>query len=114
MVYRDALEGGCDVICFEPVFMPGRRNCPKISLPVSSEAQIATVSAMCNDAGVRFILKFPRITRNNYLKDVLPVLSKGTDLNISGFLVENYGTAHALVQANPHIPLVRFGRAQYL
>ncbi len=64
---------------------------------------------MCNDAGVSFVLKFPRITRNSYLKGVLPFLSKGTDLNISGFLVENYGTAHALMQANPHIGLYGSG-----
>ena len=64
---------------------------------------------MCNDAGVRFILKFPRITRNNYLKGILPLLSKGTDLNISGFLVENYGTAHALMRMNPHVALYGSG-----
>jgi putative protease len=106
---QGALEGRCDVVCFEPVFLPARRNCPKISPPVSPAAQIATVSAMCNEAGARFILKFPRITRNSYLKDILHVLSKGPDLNISGFLVENYGTAQALVRAYPHIPLYGSG-----
>jgi putative protease len=115
-VYTDSVEGvhgalksGCDVICFEPVFMTGTGNCPKISHPASLEAQIAMVSAMCREAGVRFILKFPRITRNNYLRDILPVLSKGTDLNIFGFLVENYGTAHALSHAHPLIPLYGAG-----
>jgi putative protease len=106
---QGALDGGCDLICFEPVFIPGTGNCRKISVHLPYEAQVATVSAMCHDAGVRFILKFPRITRNNYLKDILPLLSKGTDLNISGFLVENYGTAHALMQMNPHVPLYGSG-----
>ncbi|HZK31207.1 MAG TPA: DUF3656 domain-containing protein [Methanoregula sp.] len=106
---QGALEGGCDFICFEPVFVPGTSTCRKISVHSSFEAQIVTVSAMCNDAGVRFVLKFPRITRNNYLKGVLPFLSKGTDLNISGVLVENYGTAYALMQATPHIGLFGSG-----
>jgi putative protease len=106
---QGALEGGCEFICFEPVFIPGTSTCRKISVHSSFEAQIATVSAMCNDAGVRFVLKFPRITRNSYLEGVLPFLSKGPDMNISGFLVENYGTAHALMQAIPHIALYGSG-----
>jgi putative protease len=106
---QGAVEGGCEFICFEPVFLSGTSTCRKISLHSSFEAQVATVSAMCNDAGVCFVLKFPRITRNSYLKSVLPFLSTGTDLNISGFLVENYGTAHALLQANPHIALYGAG-----
>jgi putative protease len=100
-----ALEGGCDFICFEPVFISGNRKCRTISLPDSFEAQIAAASALCRNAGVRFFLKFPRITRNNYLEGVLPALSKGIDPHISGILVENYGTAHALMRSNPDIAL---------
>jgi putative protease len=51
---------------------------------------------MCLDAGIRFVLKFPRITNNLYLNSVIPKMSQTLSSNFKGMMVENYGTAHAL------------------
>ncbi|MDD1699218.1 MAG: U32 family peptidase [Methanoregula sp.] len=101
---QGAVQGGCDSIYFEPVFTSSDRKCRIISGFPSVESQIIAASAMCREAGIRFILKFPRITRNNYLEGILPVLAKG-DLDIAGFMVENYGSAHALLRIHPKAAL---------
>ncbi len=101
---QGAVEGGCDVICFEPVFTSNDRKCPMVSGFASVESQIVAASSVCHDAGIRFVLKFPRITRNNYLQEVLPVLAQ-SDGDIAGYLVENYGTANALWHTQPHAAL---------
>ena len=60
-----------------------------------------TASGLCSDAGIRFILKFPRITSNTYLDFVLPLVSRTLRPYITGVMVENCGTAHALGQSLP-------------
>ncbi len=110
---QGALEGGCEVICFEPVFTSGDRKCRDIPCPSSLESQITAASAMCNNAGVRFILKFPRITRNNYLENVLPVLAKGEEhgyLRIFSGKFRNCPRAHAGRYRNSTL---RFCGAEY-
>jgi putative protease len=114
-VYADSLEGvqgavqgGCDAVYFEPVFTSGDRKCRINSGFPSVESQIIAASAVCSEAEVRFILKFPRITRNNYLEGILPVLARG-DMDIAGYMVENYGSAHALLRIHPKAAL--FGSA---
>ena len=47
------------------------------------------------------MLKFPRITDNNYLDSVLPLLSQTLSPDIAEVMVENWGTAHALTQCLP-------------
>lgn len=101
---QGAVEGGCDVICFEPVFTPSDRKCRMVSGFTSVESQIVSASSVCSDAGIRFILKFPRITKNNYLQEVLPVLAQ-SDGDIAGYMVENYGTANALLHIQPNAAL---------
>ena len=98
---QGAVKGGCDVICFEPVFTAGEGRCGIPAVVPSFESQILTASALCRDAGVRFILKFPRITKNTYFDVVLPILAEEQATGISGYMVENCGTAHALMHANP-------------
>lgn len=96
-----AAEAGCDFICFEPVFTPTRGNCRIPAGFPSFASQTITASRICREAGIRFVLKFPRITDNNYLDSVLPLLSQTLSLDIAEVMVENWGTAHALTQCLP-------------
>jgi putative protease len=96
-----AAEAGCDFICFEPGFTLTGGNC-RIPAGFSSfESQIITASRVCREAGIRFVLKFPRITDNNYLDSVLPLLTQTLSPDIAEVMVENYGTAHALTHFHP-------------
>ena len=72
---KKAVEAGCDVVYFEPVFIAKDCTCRHRTGVLSYESQVITASQLCRDAGIRFVLKFPRITTGNYLDSVLPVLS---------------------------------------
>jgi putative protease len=96
-----AAEAGCDFICFEPVFTPSGGNCRIPAGFPSFASQTITASRICREAGIRFVLKFPRITDNNYLDSVLPLLSQTLSPEIVEVMVENRGTAQALMQCLP-------------
>ncbi len=96
-----AVEAGCDFICFEPVFTSSGGNCRIPSGFSSFASQTITASRICREAGIRFVLKFPRITDNYYLDAVLPLLSQTLSPEIAEVMVENWGTAHALMQCLP-------------
>ena len=96
-----AAEAGCDFICFEPVFTPTGGNCRIPAGFPSFASQTSTASRICREAGIRFVLKFPHITDNNYLDLVLPLLSQTLSPDIAEVMVENWGTAHALTQCLP-------------
>jgi putative protease len=98
---KKAVESGCDVICFEPVFALKDCRCRNPAGFTPYESQVMTASGLCRDAGIRFILKFPRITSDRYLDSVLPLVSRTLRPYITGVMVENCGTAHALGQSLP-------------
>ena len=98
---KKAVEAGCDVIYFEPVFTTKECNCRNLTGFTSFESQIITASGLCRDADIRFVLKFPRITNNNYLDSVLPLVSQTLSPDITDVMVENCGTAHALMHSHP-------------
>ncbi|MDD1688285.1 MAG: DUF3656 domain-containing protein, partial [Methanoregula sp.] len=104
-----AVEAECDVICFEPVFHKKKGSCRIPAGFPSFASQIITASGLCRDAGIRFVLKFPRITDNSYLDSILPLVSQAMSPDITGIMVENCGTAHALLQSYP--ASVLFGSA---
>jgi putative protease len=66
----------------------------------SPESQITAASVVCRDAGIRFVLKFPRITKNGYLDTIFDAV-KRTGPDIGGYLVENCGAAHACLHIDP-------------
>jgi putative protease len=98
---KKAVEAGCDVIYFEPGFTTEECTCRNITGFTSFESQIITALGVCRDAGIRFVLKFPRITSNNYLDSVLPKVLQMVGQDITDVMVENFGTAHALMQSHP-------------
>ncbi|MFA4859229.1 DUF3656 domain-containing protein [Methanoregula sp.] len=111
-VYADSVEGvraaaesGADSICFEPdIVMPGHTcNLNSSRKPVAEE--VLDAMKICHQAGTRFILKFPRITRDVYLDAVLPHLSRLTGEGLAECMVEHPGTAHALLRSAPALTL---------
>ena len=96
-----AVEAGCNVIYFEPVFTPKEGKCRLLAGFPSFESQIITASGLCREAEINFVLKFPRITDNNYLDSVLPLVSQTLRPDIPGIMVDNCGTAHAFMHRYP-------------
>jgi putative protease len=97
---QGAVEGGCDVICFEPVFSVPPAHCCTRARPQSLETQIGAAYGACRDAGVRFVCKFPKITKNTYLDVLLPVVPHLVRMGIYEYMVENCGTAYALMHTD--------------
>ncbi len=98
---KHAVDAGCDVMYFEPVFITEKCPCRNHTEFPSYESQIITASGICRDAGIRFVLKFPRITDNSFLDVVFPVISQLSGREVTGVMVENCGTSHFLTQIRP-------------
>ena len=95
-----ALEGGCDVICFEPVFTDPRALCCTYAHPQSLETQIRDAFGVCRDTGVHFVCKLPKITKDTYLNAFLQVVPCLVRLGINEYMVENCGAAYALMHTD--------------
>ncbi len=92
-----ALGEGCTSICFEPsVVLPCHTCRTGTGDPHSFREQAGEVMALCRDAGARFVLKLPRITRDGYLGAVLPAIALLHNEGLAECMVENPGAAHAI------------------
>ncbi len=98
---QGAIEGGCDVVFFEPPFIPRMGTCGKINSSPFPVSEINTALAYCGEAGVKLILKLPRITKDAWLDEFLSVLAQGQLTGITGYMVEQCGTALAIKQIDP-------------
>jgi putative protease len=58
-------------------------------------------SDFCDTAGVRLVVKLPKITSNAFLDAVLPVIKKLSGKGINEVMVEHCGAAHVLMQVDP-------------
>jgi putative protease len=98
-----AVKAGCDNICFEPAFLSSEITCrnPEEGNTGDIGMEIVAAMAACRDAGVRFMVKLPRITRDEYLGSVLPVIAALHADGLDGCMVENPGTARAVRTAVP-------------
>ena len=98
---QGAVECGCERVYFEPHLKgPNQKIVAKELLDLLSEAK-----KLCPNA--QLIWKWPRITKDRYLKLVLPLLSRldSDSASFAGIMVEGIGAAEAVVAANSKIQL---------
>jgi len=103
----NAVKEGCTSICFEPAFVMQRHLCntgPVKDSP-SIRQQVTGVMKLCRDAGARFVLTLPRITRDDYLAAVLPEIALLHKDGLEECMVENIGAAHAIRSLVPGMAL---------
>ena len=98
-----AVKEGCTSICFEPAWILPRHSCRTGAGGDSRSIrdQVTEAMALCREAGARFVLKLPRITRNDYLAAVLPAIALLHKDGLAACMVENPGAAHAI---RTHVP----------
>lgn len=102
-VYADSLDTvqgavgrGCERVYFEPRYRgPNQKGAARELLDLLSEAK-----ALCRSA--ELIWKWPRITKDKFLKLATPLLSR---IEHDGVLVEGLGAAEEVVAAVPNMPL---------
>jgi U32 family peptidase len=102
---RGAVEGGCDAICFEPVFTHPSTSCCVHGYMSSSQTQISTAFGLCREKGVRFICKLPKITRDAFFDAFLPSVPGLAAKGIAEYMVENCGAAYALLHSDQELTI---------
>jgi putative protease len=100
-----ALREGCTSICFEPACILPCHSCQAGAALKTRGTAASGAMALCRDAGARFVLKLPQITRNNYLAAVLPEIAFLHKDGLAACMVENPGAAHAICTLFPGIAL---------
>ena len=92
-----AVKEGCTTICFEPFVALPQHTCRAGTgdLPGFGK-QVTDALTICRDAGIHFVLKLPRITRDDYLAAVLPEIARLHSGGLTECLVENPGTERAI------------------
>ena len=103
---RAAVEAGCHVICFEPVFSgpyawgtyPGTSDTLPDCLPEAA--------ALCRASGRRFVWKLPRITDDQNLVSIIPFVKDAYETGIRECMVDNAGTAIRLRKEIPGLTLL--------
>ena len=91
-----AVTGGCDIICFEPLLVSPVYPCGCASGGQTLESRVSAVMTLCRDAGVRFILKFPGITHDDYLAQAVSLLPVLCGQGLTECMADNTGTARAI------------------
>jgi len=94
-----ALREGCTSICFEPAFLLPRHSCSTRrgrNLTTTGCRAAEAAMALCRDSGARFVLKLPQITRDYYLRAMLPEISLLHAGGLAACMTENPGAAHAI------------------
>lgn len=106
-VYTDSHEsvpgaagGGCDIVCFEPVFSDPGAPCCTSAHPQSLETQIREAFDVCCNSGVHFVCKLPKITKDTCLNAFLQLIHPLKGLGINNYMVENCGAAYALMHTD--------------
>jgi putative protease len=102
-----ALKEGCTCICFEPACVLPRHTCRTGAGGDirSIRQQVTEARTLCRDAGARFVLKLPQITRDDYLGAVLPEIALLHKDGLRACMVENPGAAHAIRTLLPGMAL---------
>ena len=96
-----ALREGCDRICFEPASPLLQQTCRGQEGPGSIGPEVKAAMESCRRAGIRFVLKLPRITRDGYLDTTLPAIAAFHEEGLAECRVENEGTAQAIREQVP-------------
>jgi putative protease len=97
----EAVGKGCDCICFEPASPLLHQTCREQEHPHSTGPEVNTAMECCRSAGVRFVLKLPRITRDRYLEIMLPAIAALKKEGLMECRVENAGTAQMIRDTIP-------------
>lgn len=97
---REATRAGVDEVCLE---IAGRPRSTCVCTALGSEDLLDLLrTALMACGNVPLIWKWPRITRQSFLDEALPVLEKAP---IAGLLVDGLGAAEAALTTVPGIPI---------
>jgi putative protease len=103
-----ALRAGAGIIGVEPSIAPDGPACDMVALGEKIAAGVSSVCARCSVSGARPVWKLPRVTTQPFLDAVLPHLPGLRRDGLDECMVENMGTAQAVLSAEPGMALSGF------
>ena len=71
--------------------------------------------SVCNENGVEFVLKLPKITSSYFLDNLKPILKHAFEAGVNGIMVDGIGAAKFIFDLNPesqhylHLQVLIFG-----
>ena len=103
---RGALEGGCTRIYFEPRGHPGEhRGWSDADTAAWFTSEIGTAMDLCAASGADLIWKWPRITRQHFLRMACRLLPSLFASGLRGVMVETVGALAAVRETDREIPI---------
>ena len=100
---RAAIVAGADVCYFEPDFFADKRVWGAGIPRASVAAQLREALLLCRDAHVRMVWKLPRITRQNMLDMVIPLITELKKEGLDECMVDGMGACHAIHSRIPDL-----------
>ncbi len=104
-VIKGAIDGGCRRIYFEPRVGRGlsrKEYSQRVLILLKEAKEICSEGDCTGRANAQLIWKWPRITRDSYLKIAAPLLPKAV---ADGVMVEGIGAAESVTSVTPQMPL---------
>lgn len=100
-----AINGGCRRIYFDP-FVQNSLKCTSKDFKIDELSEIIfKAKNVCTSSNAAFIVKLPKITGQKSLKVILKLVEQLIESGIDEFMVDNIGTANALLNLNNSIRL---------
>jgi putative protease len=93
---RAAIKNGSDIVYFEPDIFAKKNRDHKPAMPGSVAHEFREALALCRDTHTRVVWKLPRITRQDFLDEVLPIMADCRDEGLDECMVDGTGAFHAL------------------
>jgi len=103
-----ALRTGADTIAIEPGVAPDGPACESTALAEAITTDVRTVCTRCTAKGARPVWKLPRIMTQPFLDAVLPHIPRLLAAGLDECMVENMGTARAILSADSGMALSGF------
>ncbi|MCX6697954.1 MAG: DUF3656 domain-containing protein, partial [Methanoregula sp.] len=100
---RAAIVAGADVCYFEPDFFADKRVWGAGIPRASVAAQLREALLLCRDAHLRMVWKLPRITRQNMLDMVIPLITELMNDGLDECMVDGMGACHAIHSRIPDL-----------
>jgi putative protease len=106
-VLKAAVDAGCNRIYFNLFNLYSPVNC-NFHAEIETEKLLKLINealSFCKENRVNLVLKLPKITSNNFMDKIKPLLIQTFDAGVNGVMVDDLGAAKFILDLNPKINL---------
>ena len=106
-VLKSTAKCGCNKIYFNPYNFYNPITCnSKTEFRVDEFLGLINEAlSVCNENGVEFVFKLPKITSSYFLDNLKPILKHAFEAGVNGIMVDGIGAAKFIFDLNPKVKL---------